>query len=278
MNILIKDIKVNYEIIGSGIPILMIHGWGPDHRMLEGCMEPLFNDFDTQFKRIYFDLPGMGLTNGSGWINSTDKMLELVMLFIDAIIPNEEYVLIGKSYGGYLARGLVKNHSHRIKGLFLLCPLAKKETQGENAPLFTVLEKDPSLDELLTDEEKGFFESINVIQTKAVWRRFKEYILPGLKIADNNFLDSCLGKAVPYQEPVDDPTKRYDFPTLMLTGRQDSCVGYSDLWEILEIYPRATFAVINGAGHNLEIEQLDIFHTLVKEWLERIMKSPYPNE
>ena len=186
MNGLIKDIKIYYEILGSGIPIIMLHGWGPDHRILKGCMEPLFQDCNSKFKRIYFDLPGMGLTHGSQWINSTDKMLELVMLFIEEIIPNEDYIIVGESYGGYLARGLVKYHSNRIKGLFLLCPMAKQENQRKNSPPFTVLEKDRSLDDLLNEEEKQYFGSINVIQTRAVWQRFKEDILPNYK--------SCLSK------------------------------------------------------------------------------------
>jgi pimeloyl-ACP methyl ester carboxylesterase len=60
----VKDIPIYYEIRGSGTPILMIHGWSPDHRLMSGCMEPVFQGKDTQWQCIYFDLPGMGLTPG----------------------------------------------------------------------------------------------------------------------------------------------------------------------------------------------------------------------
>jgi pimeloyl-ACP methyl ester carboxylesterase len=55
----IKDICLNYEIIGAGNPIIMLHGYYVDHRLMSGCMEPVFRD-KKGYKRIYLDLPGMG--------------------------------------------------------------------------------------------------------------------------------------------------------------------------------------------------------------------------
>jgi pimeloyl-ACP methyl ester carboxylesterase len=59
----------------------------------------------------------------------------------------------------------------------------------------------------------------------------------------------------------------------MLTGRQDSSVGYRDAWTILENYPRATFVVLDRAGHGLYIEQEGLFNALVNDWLDRVEES-----
>lgn len=59
-------------------------------------------------------------------------------------------------------------------------------------------------------------------------------------------------------------------PTLMLLGRQDSVVGYKDAWSILENFLGATFAMIDMAAHNLQIEQEKIFNTLVTDWIKRV--------
>ena len=40
MQYAVKDVNIYYEIQGSGTPLVMIHGWGPDHRLMKGCMEP----------------------------------------------------------------------------------------------------------------------------------------------------------------------------------------------------------------------------------------------
>lgn len=38
---------------------------------------------------------------------------------------------------------------------------------------------------------------------------------------------------------------------------------------MIENYPRATLAVLDTAGHNLQIEQPELFESLVGEWIRR---------
>lgn len=54
-----------------------------------------------------------------------------------------------------------------------------------------------------------------------------------------------------------------------MVGKQDNCVGYKDAWNILENFPRATFAVLDRAGHNLQIEHEEVFNALINDWLIR---------
>lgn len=56
-------------------------------------------------------------------------------------------------------------------------------------------------------------------------------------------------------------------------GHQDSTVGYKDAFEILDNYTRATFAILDKAGHHLHIEQEDLFNSLVTEWITRVEES-----
>ena len=160
-----------------------------------------------------------------------------------------------------------------VKGLLLICPLAKHETQFQNAPEFCVLEKDDSLNEILSDEEKSYFETVTVMQTKKVWMRFKEEVLPGLKIADYDYINNNWGKQVPYTFDVDRLEHPFEKPALILTGKQDSMVGYSDSWGFLKNYSRASFVVLDNAGHCLQMEQPEQFNCLAKEWLERVINS-----
>ncbi|MGF7050645.1 pimeloyl-ACP methyl ester carboxylesterase [Paenibacillus sp. DS2015] len=34
----VRDVNIYYEDYGEGTPIVMIHGWGPDHRLMKGYM------------------------------------------------------------------------------------------------------------------------------------------------------------------------------------------------------------------------------------------------
>ena len=271
MEFTVNDVSIYYEIHGSGTPVVMIHGWSPDHRLMKGCMEPVFQSLDTPWQRIYFDLPGMGRTKGQPWITGTDQMLDEVLAFIDGVIPNQHFVVAGESYGGYLARGVIKERAALVDGLLLICPVASQETLSENVFPLQVLEKDEAFANSLSEEERQYFEGINVIQNKRVWERFREDILPGLKMADYAFLENSLGQNVPYSVNVDLLEKPYTQPTLMVMGRQDSVVGYRDHWQLIENYPRASFVILDKAGHNLQIEQDVLFNAMVKEWLDRVL-------
>lgn len=268
MECLVRDVKINYEIYGEGIPILMIHGWDVDHRLMEGCMEPVFQEADAKWERIYFDLPGMGKTKGTPWINGPDKILDLVLGFIDAVIPNRHFLLAGESYGGYIARGLINKRAPDIDGLLLICP----STSGKKKGKFKVLEKDDKFLNSLTKEDRDYFEceGINVIRNRRVWERYKKEVLPGIKIADNSFLKNTLGQHSSFSFDADALKEPFVKPTLMLAGRQDSVVGYSGLWRIIESYPRASFVLLDKAGHALQIEQDVLFTDAVKEWLSRV--------
>lgn len=272
MEYTVKDVTLYYEVYGSGKPVLILHGWGPDHRMMTGCMEPIFQSMETPWQRIYLDLPGMGKSRAQPWVNGSDAMLGVLLEFIDGVIPDRQFAVVGKSYGGYLARGIIKERTALVDGLLLICPVADQETREANAPAFQVLEKDEELLNSLSEEDRREFTSINVIQTRRVWERVKTDILPGVKAADFAFLENTLSQHVPYAVNVDQIEKPYPQPTLMLMGRQDSATGYRDHWQLIENYPHASFVVLDRAGHNLEIEQDELFRPLVKEWLNRVSK------
>ena len=64
--------------------------------------------------------------------------------------------------------------------------------------------------------------------------------------------------------------KSFTGPTLIIAARQDTTVGYRDAWQILESYPRATFAVLDRADHVWPVESPDLLNALVNDWLSRI--------
>ena len=59
-----------------------------------------------------------------------------------------------------------------------------------------------------------------------------------------------------------------------MAGRQDSVVGYAAAADLLDHYPRATLAVLDGAGHALPHEQPDALAALLDDWLARSSTRP----
>jgi len=264
-----KGIKVNYVIIGEGMPIIMLHGFGVDHRQMKGCMEPIFKD-RKGWKRVYIDLPGMGKTEGREWIKNSDKMLQIVSSFIRSTFPDDHYILAGHSYGGYLARALVQENPEKIDGLLLIAPVTIPDSAKRNLPKQHVVIQNPKLLSGLKTEESRYFKSLAVIQSKRVRERFKEEILPGIRAADRDFLIQLRGLGYSFSYDLNKVYTVFNEPTLILTGRWDHLVGYKDAFDILDSFPESTFAVLHNAGPLLQIEQEGMFNCLVKAWLDEI--------
>ena len=266
------NVRVYYETYGEGEPVLMIHGFGPDHRLMKGCMEPIFAS-RTGWKRIYFDLPGMGRTKGEPWIDCSDKVLEVVLSFVDHLIPHQSFLVVGESYGGYLARGVITRRRESADGLLLICPLILPTPQERSLPAKTIIVEDRKLMDDIDPSDANEFASMAVIQTRENWERFRDEILVGLRVADTAYLEQIGRNGYGLSFDVDSTPEPFGKPVLLVAGRQDTSVGYKDAWKIIENYPRATFAVLDSAGHNLQIEQPQVFNALVSEWLDRLQRE-----
>ncbi|NHM32007.1 alpha/beta fold hydrolase [Neobacillus terrae] len=265
---LIRDSEIYYQEFGEGKPVICIHGFVPDSRVMIGCMEPFFKDKEG-YRRIYLDLPGMGKTKGSENINNTDDMLDVVIQFIETIIPGESFLLAGESYGGYLARGVIAKMKEKVDGAAFICPVIIPEISKRSLPHHMVIYEDKEFMKTLSQEDQDGFRSLSVILDEYVCTRYKNEVLSGSQIADEEFLEK-IKKNYGFTFDLDDFFER---PSLFLVGRQDAVTGYKDAFNIIERYPRATFAVLDKASHNLQIEQDTLFNHLMGEWLDRVSKG-----
>ncbi len=263
--------SIYYEIYGDGIPLVMLHGWGVDHRILSGPMEPLFSKELSGFKRIYIDLPGMGQSKAGAHIKTSDEMLDALYAFLDQIIPAQRYVVMGESYGGYLARGMVCKKPFRVAGVILLCSAMIPGYRKGNVVPLCVMEKDEAFLNTLSPAERKSFEYMNVILTEKVWLSYKADIYDALPLQNPHFLNEVLNGAFSFD--ADKLEKPFDSPCLILTGKQDTEVGYRDQFDLMRIYTNATYIALNRAGHNLQIEQPQLFTSIVGGWLADNMKD-----
>lgn len=241
---------------GADVPTaVLLHGWGPGLRLMTGCFEPVFED-RPQWRRIYLGLPGMGQTVAPDWVRGTDDVMKIVEAAVAGLVPTGNYVACGYSYGGYLARGLAASHLDRVEGLALVAPMIVAEFTHRDVPPTQVNVRD--------DE---FLES-GVVQGAEIGRRTQEESVVGFEVADDVALERMSASLAGTFEL--ERQGEFERPVLFVTGRQDGTVGYRDAWATFEHYPRATFAVLDRAGHNVHIEQSRLLNALVHEWLDRV--------
>jgi pimeloyl-ACP methyl ester carboxylesterase len=264
----VNGIPVHYAQHGDGTPVLALHGSGVDHREVMGALEPLFAD-RPGYRRVYPDLPGMGRTPAPEAVDSNDAVLELLLGLVDAVVGDEALLVVGQSLGGYLARAIANRRPRQVAGLALICSTGS-QGDDDRRPEHVVLHADDGLDPdgALGPELAAEYRDYLVVQTPETLRRFEETVAPGTALADEDALGRIFQRWWLRTPP--EAGAPYPNPTLIVAGRQDASVGYAASWRLLEHYPRATFAVLDRAGHALPHEQGGLLAALLAEWLDRV--------
>jgi pimeloyl-ACP methyl ester carboxylesterase len=257
MEIRVNGVLVHYVEHGAGTPLLVLHGVGVDHREIETPLEAIIPP--DGLRRIYVDLPGMGRSTAED-LASNEDVLTVLGEFLDAL-DLEPVLLLGHSYGAYLARGLAARRPRSVRGLALVCPLG--ENLGALPVQEAVVQDYAAYDVLEPDQREGFDEYF-VVRTPENARRYRDAVLPGTLATDQDALQRIFARWT-----LDLDSSPYQGPTLILAGRRDSTVGYSSAVTLLDSYPHATLAVLEDAGHALLHERPDVVSGLIQDWIGR---------
>jgi pimeloyl-ACP methyl ester carboxylesterase len=253
----INGVAIHFVEHGVGIPLVALHGVGVDHREIEAPVEAIVPD--TGYQRVYPDLPAMGRSRSDG-LTCNDDVVRLLGAFIDHLAEGPA-LLLGHSYGAYLARGVAAQRPDVVLGLALFCPVAE---QSRNVPAHDVVHHDPAAYDELEPEQRAGFDEYFVVRTPATARRYRDHVVPGTRLVD----EAALGRIFAGWT-IDVGSTIFPAPTLIAAGRRDSVVGYTDAAELLPRYPRATLAIIENAGHALMHERPELLVPFVGDWLDR---------
>ena len=266
----LENITVHYEVFGEGKSVIILPGWGLNTRFTAHETEPSFQGREG-WQRIYIDPPGHGKTPGKDWITDQDQILEVLLACVDQLTVGQRFSLIGTSLGAYLARGILLHRAERVDGIAMIIPAIITDDKKRTVPPYQVLVEDPAVKGDITPAEADLYD-MAVVHTRK-WldyqRSFPE--VPEHEMGDFEFLSKIRERPEKYafSFDVDDLPEPFPGPALIITGRQDAIVGYRDAWNILEKYPRATYAVLDRAGHQLE-EKQGLVSVLMNDWLDRV--------
>ncbi|MDR7071516.1 alpha/beta fold hydrolase [Fictibacillus barbaricus] len=260
--------SIFYEIAGEGFPIVILHAMGTDHRSMKAWIEPIFERIPG-YKRIYVDLPAHGYSQISNDLKSSDDIRQNLLDLIDYILPQQRFSLIGTSYGGYLAQGILHQRPEQVKGICLLSPALHMRNRVQ--PEKVVLTRDEELLNQLDPNIRAGFETLMIYQDSKHLEYFLREIQPGRLLVNRDFLLSdWREKGYFFHEELFAEIDDVDQPALIITGKQDTICSYKDTFILLDKFHRASFVVMDQAGHMLQIEKRELVQELVSEWLDRV--------
>lgn len=257
---------LSYEDRGRGHCVLGVHGAYSTHHELASFLEPMLAPHET-YRRIYPDLPGMGKSPPHHSVQSSNDLIDLLEHFVDDQIGQDPLVVIGQSYGAHLARGLAARRPRQVAGLALICPLLPGAMNPE-PHVVVQSDVDPAelLDPTFLDEYLGYF----VVHTEETVRRFNDAVAPSIGRFQGDAVERIMSE---WRLDPDPDESVFESPTLIVTGRHDSWVGYREQATLVDRYPRASYVVLADSGHALPHERSDVLASLIDAWLASSMAS-----
>lgn len=259
--------NLNFIEFGSGFPLLVLHGGKLDHRHMVDAVEPSFAGLNG-WRRVYLDLPGCGQSIGFEDVRSQDDVACCVFDFARSVSGSDGVAVIGESRGSYIAQGLAHTDPELIAGLCLIVPGGFPTDPPPPKPEARPIVAQPDLLKGQPSSVTARAERL-VIQTPEIIEKIRQTKVPAVALHDFELEARVTDKFLfSYHDEM--LATRFDKPSLILSGRQDSISGYADTMAMLECYPRATYGLLDTAGHSLSWERPELFKAMLQDWLSRL--------
>jgi pimeloyl-ACP methyl ester carboxylesterase len=261
--------ELAYVDRGSGVPVLLVHGFPLDHTMWDSQIEAL-----CEHARVLVpDLRGFGKSplgplDSMGGI-SMERYADDLAEFLDAveIRADRPVVFVGLSMGGYIAWQFVRKYPSRLRALALL------DTRS------------------LADTDEARAGRIKMADNVAEWGsgRVAEMMGPKLVAPDaykaNSKVVADLRRVVTNTSPAaiaaaqrglagrPDMTSflaKIRVPTLVIVGSEDAISPPAELEAIAAAIPNAEYVVIPDSGHMTTMENPDAVNAALSRFIEAL--------
>jgi len=244
---------------GTGVPVLLVHAIGCDHRMWEGLGTAL----SPRFRVIRMDVRGHGRSAVTPRPYSLDQLADDARDLLDSLKIDKAH-WVGLSMGGMIGQAFALRHPQRLRKLVLANTTSTYGTQGPEmweARAKAVGEggmaavKELAMQRYFTDDFRA--SSSDIV----------DRIGSGFLATDPEGYIACCNAIRDLDFSGD--LHRIKAPTLVIAGEKDVGTPVAMSKAIADAIPGATLAVIPGAAHLSAVENPEAFNKLVEDFLAR---------
>jgi pimeloyl-ACP methyl ester carboxylesterase len=252
---------IAYERVGSGPPLILLHGGLSDHREWEAQVEGLADAHTV----IAWDAPGAG---GSADMPSTARMpdfADALAGFIGALGIDRPHVL-GLSWGSALALELFRRHRHLPRSLVLTAAYAG--WAGSLSPEVVRQRLETSLRDIELMSPESFVRTwVPSLFTAGTPESTIEWYVGVMA-------DFHPAGVVPMLHAIAEADLRdvlptIDVPTLLLYGELDQRSPLEVAHAMQAAIPASELIVLPGVGHMSNLEAPTAFNAAVRDFLAR---------
>ena len=254
---LIRDININYEIIGDGQPLLFIHGLGSSLRDWEEQV-PVFS---KKFKVITLDLRGHGQTDKPKGPYSISMFAEDIAELIKSLKVDPVHV-VGISLGGAIGFHLAINHPYITKSLVVV-------NMSASVPIKTLKEKQMFFLRVLIVKMMGMRKMGEVLAKRLFIKPEQEELRERMasRWAENDKKAYLSSLKTLKNWSVLERLHEIKCPTLVVSADEDY-TPLSAKEEYTALIPNAKLVVIEDARHAVSVEKPGELNTILMDFLK----------
>lgn len=256
-------IATNLHDLGSGFPVLLIHGSGPGVSAYANW-RLVMPELAKQARVIAPDMVGFGFTERrAGQAYNMDVWVAQAIGVLDAL-GIEQADLVGNSFGGALALALTIRHPQRVRRLVLMGSVGVPFNLTEG--LDRVWGYEPSLANMreLLD---WFAYDRGLVNDDLARLRYEASIRPGFQESFAAMFPAPRQRWVDAMASAEADIRAIAHQTLVIHGREDRVIPLSNSLTLADWIVRAQLHVFGQCGHWTQIEHAGRFARLVGDFL-----------
>jgi pimeloyl-ACP methyl ester carboxylesterase len=254
-------IEIGYDDVGSGVPMVLLHGF-PHHR---GLWSPQVGALVDRARCIAPDLRGFGETTAAPPY-SMDQYADDVASLLDTARV-ERAIIVGLSMGGYIAFAFWRRHRSRTRALVLADTRSGADTTDG---------KRKRADMVVMARERGSAAVADAMMPAMVGRSTREKS-PEVVDGVYQMLASAptAGVIGALEAMMDRPDSTpslatIDVPTLIIVGDEDTLTPPTEAEAMHGAIRGSRLEVITGAGHLTNVERPAAFNHVLSEFLAAV--------
>lgn len=261
----VRDLDISYDDIGSGPPLVMLHGTGPGASGWSNfrLTVPAFVD---RYRVIVPDLPRYGKSSKVPIRGPRLTVLAGIMADFFEAIGIREASIIGNSMGGQTAMKLAIDRPDLVRRLVVmgsppLGPSAMSPSPSEAIRLIEGYYKGsgPSVDKMRQLLSAMVFDQ-SLITDELVEARYASSIDPEVIEANKGPLWE--------KETLEGQLGRLAAPVLIVWGQDDRAAALDIGIRMVRELPDARLVLFSRCGHWAQVERASEFNSLVATFLE----------
>lgn len=242
MFVLVNNLKINYEEIGNGEPLILLHGWKNDLMVWNSITLTL-----GSYRVIAIDLPGFGKSDFPSRPWAVKDYAEFLKAFLDKIEISKTN-LIGHSFGGRVAIKFSVLFPEKVSKLVLIdsggirLKSVKKILALILAKLGKIFWQLPFLRKKINVVRRSFYKALQV----------------GDYLENNSVMKDTFLKII--EEDLREEAKKIKIPTLIVWGEKDLITILKEAEILNKCISDSRLGIVKNYGHWPFIEKKGRIH------------------